>query len=184
MLLDEWGQLEVHDGVVYRRWRYPSDKGEVLQVLLPRVHRNDFLTRTHGGMGGGHLGIRRTLDQVRRRAFWKSWRQDVRTFCLACDACASHHRGVLPKSGPLQPMLAGVPFEKLHFDVTGPHPRSQRGSTYILTCVDPFTKWAEAFPMPNKEAVTIARILVEQVICRFGYRSRVLVIVAEKLTEQ
>jgi len=39
---------------------------------------------------------------------------------------------------------------------------------FIITCIDPFTKWAEAFPPPNKEATTVARIVVEQVICRFG----------------
>jgi len=65
-------------------------------------------------------------------------------------------------------MLTGVPLERLHIDVTGPHPRSRRGSVFILTGVDPFTKWAEAFPALNKEAATLARIIVEQVICRFG----------------
>ena len=65
-------------------------------------------------------------------------------------------------------MLTGEPFEKLHIDLTGPHPRSRRGSQWILTCIDPFSKWAEAFPLPNKEAATVARVLVEQVICRFG----------------
>ena len=38
----------------------------------------------------------------------------------------------------------------------------------VVTCIDPFSKWAEAFPVPNKEAPTIARVLVEQVMCRFG----------------
>jgi transposase InsO family protein len=37
-----------------------------------------------------------------------------------------------------------------------------------LTCIDPFTKWAEAFPIRNKEAETVAKVLVEQVFCRFG----------------
>ena len=50
------------------------------------------------------------------------------------------------------------------FDVTGPHPRSRRGSVYTVTCIDPFSKWAEAFPVPNKEAPTIARVLVEQIM--------------------
>jgi len=65
-------------------------------------------------------------------------------------------------------MLTGAPMERLHIDVTGPHPRSRRGSVFIITCIDPFTKWSEAFAAPNKEAATIARIIVEQVICRFG----------------
>ena len=33
---------------------------------------------------------------------------------------------------------------------------------------DAFSKWTEAFAIPNKEAPTIARILTEQVFCRFG----------------
>ena len=33
---------------------------------------------------------------------------------------------------------------------------------YILTCVDAFTNWAEAFPLRNKEAETVAKVLVEQ----------------------
>ena len=48
------------------------------------------------------------------------------------------------------------------------HPRSRRGSVFIVTCIDPFTKWAEALPAPNKEAPTVARIIVEQVVCHFG----------------
>jgi len=31
-----------------------------------------------------------------------------------------------------------------------------------------FSKWAEVLPAPNKEASTVARIIVQQVICRLG----------------
>jgi len=41
-------------------------------------------------------------------------------------------------------MVTGAPFERLHVDLTGPRPKSRRGSVFIVTCVDPFTKWAEA----------------------------------------
>jgi len=34
--------------------------------------------------------------------------------------------------------------------------------------VDAFTKWAEALPLRSKEAEPIAKVLVEQVFCRFG----------------
>ena len=44
--------------------------------------------------------------------------------------------------------------------LTGPHPRSERGHVYILTCVDAFTKWAEAFPHRSKKAEPIAKVLV------------------------
>ena len=42
----------------------------------------------------------------------------------------------------------------MYIDLTGPQPKSDNSHMYILTCVDvnPFTKWAEAFPLRNKEA--------------------------------
>ena len=109
-----------------------------------------------------------TLEQVQRRGFWLGWRRDVERFCRQCPACSSYHRGRLPRTGPLQPMVTGNVMERCHVDITGPHPRSARRSKYILTCVDSFSKWAEAFAFPNKEAKTVARVLVEQVFCRLG----------------
>ena len=114
------------------------------------------------------MGIRRTLHQVRRRAFWPGWRGDVRRHCKQCQNCDGYLRGQLPRSGPLQPMLAGVPFERMHPDITGPHPKSRCGSLYIVTIVEAFSKWADAFPTANREVATVARIVVEQVICRFA----------------
>ena len=133
-------------------------------------------------MTGGHLGVRRTLAQVQRRAFWPGWRNDVRTFCRRCASCQTYRRGKLPRIGALQPILAEEPFERLNFDLTGPHPRTRRGSVYILTCLCPFSKLAEAFPVPNKEAATIARVLVEQTIyADLAHRSKVLPTVVVRL---
>ena len=167
-LLSLWNQLDVHRGVLYRKWNGGEKESEFLQVVVPASLRSDFLERAHTGMCGGHLGVRRTMDQVRRRAFWIGWRRDVEKFCRRCTNCQTYFRGKLPRSAPLQPMLTGAPIEKLHIYLTGPHVRSRRGSLYIVTVVDPFTKWVEAFPAQNKETATVARILVEQVICRFG----------------
>ena len=173
-LLSLWNQLEVRDGALYRRWNGGEREPEVLQIVMPVSLRKDFLQRAHAGMCGGHLGVRRTMDQVRRRAFWVGWRRDVERFCRRCPNCCTYFRGKLPRSAPSQPMFTGAPLERLHVDLTGPHIRSRRGSQYVVTCVDPFTKWAEAFPAPNKEAATVARILVEQVMCRFGVPLAVL----------
>jgi len=68
----------------------------------------------------------------------------------------------------LQPVLPGAPYERWYIDLTGPHPKSDRGNIWILTCLDGWTKWAKAFPLRNKEAETVAKVLVEQVFTRFG----------------
>ena len=53
-------------------------------------------------------------------------------------------------------------------DIVGPLPRTERGNKYILVISDYFTKWPEAFALVNKEAATIARVLVSELFARFG----------------
>ena len=53
-------------------------------------------------------------------------------------------------------------------NLTGKHPRSRRGYYDILTYLDHFTKYAEAYHIHNKAAAIISRFLVEKIFPRFG----------------
>ena len=68
----------------------------------------------------------------------------------------------------LQTPLVGEPWERVSIDITGPHPKSSRQNQYILTLVDHFSKWAEAIPLRNHTAPTVARALMVHVFSRFG----------------
>ena len=46
----------------------------------------------------------------------------------------------------------GAPMERIAVDVLGPLPESEQGNKYLLIVADYFTKWTEAFPLPNQEA--------------------------------
>ena len=59
-------------------------------------------------------------------------------------------------------------MERLTLDVLGPLPCTHLGNKYILMVADYFSKWVEAFLMPNQEACTVAELLVKEVVCRFG----------------
>jgi len=65
-------------------------------------------------------------------------------------------------------MLVGEPFERVFIDIAGPHPRSAEGHVFLLTVMDHFTKWAEAIPLRNQTAPTVARALIVHVFSRFG----------------
>ena len=62
----------------------------------------------------------------------------------------------------------GAPLERVALDVLGPLPDSDRGNKYILIIGDYFSKWTEAYAIPNQEATTVARVLVEEFVARFG----------------
>ncbi len=56
-----------------------------------------------------------------------------------------------------QELHSGYPNQRLGIDFVGPFPQSRRGNRYLLVLVDFFTKWAEAIPLLNQEAVTVAQ---------------------------
>ena len=58
-------------------------------------------------------------------------------------------------------------------DFVGPLNETPRGNKYILTCTDLFSKWPIAYPVPNKEAITVARIMVK-IISTYGFPKIVL----------
>ena len=74
----------------------------------------------------------------------------------------------------MQTPLLGGPWLRVSLDITGPHPRSSRSNQYILTLVDHFSKWAEAIPLRNHTAPTVARALMVHVFSRFGAPQQIL----------
>jgi len=164
----QWPRLTVREGVVYRVSFDRRGRPDGLQLLVPVQLRSEFIECVHSGLTGSHVGIAKTMHQLMRCAWWRGWRADVRRQLKRCSRCSCYHRGALPRQGPLQPTRVGAVFERLSIDLTGPHPRSRRGNVYVLTVVCPFSKFCECLPLRNKEATTVARVLVEEVFCRFG----------------
>jgi hypothetical protein len=55
--------------------------------------------------------------------------------------------------------------EKISLDCMGPLPATEQENRYILTCHDQLSKHLEAIALPNQAAVTIARALVDNILC-------------------
>ena len=66
------------------------------------------------------------------------------------------------KRAPLQQDVTG-----LNMDVMGHLPTSNYGNMYILVIGDYFSKFTKAYALPDHIAQTVARVLVEQWICRY-----------------
>lgn len=72
----------------------------------------------------------------------------------------------------MHPIEYSRPFELVLIDICGPYPISDRGNCYIFVITDHFTKWVEAYAIPN-QAVTIG-FCFESVVNTFGYPDIIL----------
>ena len=53
-------------------------------------------------------------------------------------------------------------------------PLTTRGKKYVVVFMDYFTKWVEAYVVPDQQAQTIVRLLVENIVCRHGVPQELL----------
>jgi hypothetical protein len=170
----QWESLVIMGGVLYRKFESEAGHRYLTQAILPQKLRKEFLTKIHCHKTCGHLGIKKTQSRVMQRAYWFKWRDHVTDFCRQCDMCAS--RKPPPRKGraPMQQHLTGEPMERVSMDIMGPLPKTERGNKFLLLICDYFTKWVEAYPLPNQEAHTIADKFVQEFICRYGVPRRII----------
>ena len=87
---------------------------------------------------------------------------------MSCVECARYHRGNPPKRGALKPFVTGAPWEIVSIDICGPFPKSERGNKFVITLVDHFSKYAEAYCVPNHTADVVASEFMNGWVARFG----------------
>ena len=162
-------QFILRDGVLL--YRYVSDdpfEPETYKLVVPESLRQDILELAHDVPTSGHLGITKTLAKLKRNFFWYKMRSDIETFVKSCRKCSINKKPHRKAKAKLGTFHAGVPMEQVHLDILGPFPKSHSGNVYILMLVDQFTKWLECYPLPDQNAETMAKAMVEGFIARFG----------------
>ena len=142
--------------------------GDHWQLLVPQSHRHETFVHLHEHSTGGHLGETRTLHKMKQAFYWPRMRDDVQRMCRSCDKCTARKPTLKKTRAPLKQYVVGEPMERMAIDVIGPLPKTKKGNKYVVVIADYFTKWTEAFALPNQEAETVARVLVEEVVCRLG----------------
>ena len=168
-LIEHWDRLDTDDGILHRHYQEQKpDRRTWTQLVVPRVLREELLQDLHAGVMGGHLGAEKTLGRLRERFFWPGNTRDVTEWCRTCANCVTKKMPVPKQRAPLQTIKAGYPLQIVAVDITGPFPESDNGNSYILVASDYFTRWTEAYAIPNQEATTVARKLVTELFCRFS----------------
>ena len=167
-LLQLWDQLIVQDWLLWRCYENDDGSSQHTQLIVPCSLRDQVLRDMHGGAMSGHFGEDKTLSRLREGFYWPGFHTDVKLWCQTCQDCARQKMPTPKRKAPLQNMQVGSPMQVVAVDILGPLPKSSTGNQYILVAGDYFTKWMEAYAIPNQEAETVARVVTEEMFLRFS----------------
>jgi len=132
--------------------------------LIPQVLRRKVFETLHNL---SHPSIRSTIKLISDRFAWPDMKHDIRIWSRECTACqrSKVHRHTKSPIGTIK--TPDARFSHVHIDLVGPLLPSN-GHKYLFTCVDRFTRWPEAIPIPDITAETLVHTFLMHWVAKFG----------------
>jgi len=149
-----------------------SLNSDSIQIFVPKHKVSEIIKYHHDNPLAGHLGIAKTIQHIKTNYYWPQMSNDIEQYCQTCDICQKHKGGTKLKA-PLKPIKADYPFQIIGIDVTGPLTQTKFGNRYIIVAIDYYTKYCIAKATSNFTALTTARFIHEDIICKHGKMNRI-----------
>ncbi len=137
--------------------------------------RRTAMALVHCMPTGGHMGRDRMKRLMKERFYWRGMDTDIAQFVQQCHSCQ-----IAKSPKPLKPgiltefPLMTEPWDTIHIDHVGPLPKTKEGYSYILTLIDRGTNFCMAIPVRDVKAITQARVLYEEIFCKFGIPRKII----------
>ena len=160
---DVWSQFVLEDDLL----KHCNERAVSTRIVVPPPLRESVFRSLHEP---AHHGYEATLRRISQRFWWPRVRTEVSAFIRACEVC---DRERIPNPAPRAPLghlPADQPFAALYIDIVGGQNSLSLGASpkSILTMIDGLTGWAEAVPIADQTAVTVARAVYAEWIARYG----------------
>lgn len=150
-------------------YRCPPDTDvQNSQVLIPKQEQARIINIYHNDAIAGHYGADKTFERIAKRYYWKGMRKQIESHVRNCLQCQRYKASNQKPAGLLQTTAQNQRFEVIAFDLFGPLPRTHENHNWIFIIEDVATRWVELFALKRATAEECAKVLLEEVILRFG----------------
>ena len=147
--------------LMYTKSANQHQSGEVGRICIPGSMIKEVWSLCHQSNLGGHRGLEGMLNKFLRGFFMFSARSKLRYLNEGCDICILKERSMPVWVGEHVPSLTGYVGEKLYIDLVSMSD-TVRGNRYLLTAEDSFSWYCREYHIPNKEAKTVAKVLMDE----------------------
>lgn len=126
---------------------------------------DNVVKEKHSSGLGGHSGLNKTLDLVRRFSFWPKMQTDIRKFVESCTMC-QREKGVSTNARLYQPLpIPSRPWESLSMDFVMGLPKTKIGHENVFIVIDRFSKMAHFIPCKTRnDASYIVGLFFKEIV--------------------
>ncbi|TMC13855.1 MAG: hypothetical protein E6J34_24345, partial [Chloroflexi bacterium] len=105
--------MNVRNGLIYKDNRlYVPGYPDIRKTIIQEIHQ---------GFGGGHFGLKKTLEKVARNYYWEKMAATIDKFIKTCDTCQRTKSSTQKPFGLLQPIPPPTDkFQTKTIDFIGP----------------------------------------------------------------
>lgn len=132
--------------------------------------RSKILKECHDIPVSGHVGVQKTLEQVKKIFYWPKLRNIVERYVTTCLACQQNKATNKLQLGLLQPLpIPDKPWQQVTMDLITQLPRTVQGHDAIVVFVDKLTKMVHCCATTTSvTAPELATIFFQEVVRLHG----------------
>ena len=164
--------FELIGDILYRFYVAPGtckfENRARFQLCVPYSLRPRLLYAYHDCPISAHRNTVKMYAALKLAYYWKCMYADIQNWVQSCERCAKSMSLPKHRRAKLQPIMDCIPMSCICIDLIGPMNINKYQYRYVVTMIDRATRYCFARPIPDGQAVTIAKAIYSEVISRFG----------------
>lgn len=139
------------------------------KLVVPKSLSHDLIAQFHNSPFSAHMGLSKTLQNIRRYFYWGNMYRDVKNYVSSCDDCKMNKATNYVTRPPMGSKAETLrPFQRLYVDFMGPYPLSKSKNMYLLVILDHHSRFLILEPVKQPTAQIVADILENKVFLMFS----------------